>query len=222
MIKRILLFPPLFLITLTAFSQKKDFGIWYSIEAEHKIIKKLELDLSTAVRTFNKASKIEEFFLEAGLDYKFNKYFSVAGSYRITENIEDDNSYHLRHKFFVDVKGFLPLGYFTLSGRFRFQERYKTYFEDEEDKIPDAHSRYRLRLGYDTPTFPLNPYISAEIFCPMFNNPVRVIDKKWLTAGLELKITNRQSVEGEYIFIRDYLPKLSDLHLISINYKIKF
>lgn len=203
-------------------AQEKDFGIWYSVSAEYGITKKLELDFSTTVRTFGKASKIEEMFLEGGLTYKFNKFVSVTGSYRITENIEDDDSYHLRHKWFFDVKGFLPVGDFTFTGRFRFQKRYKTFFEDENDKIPVTHFRYKLKLDYDSPSFPLNPYISAEIFCPMFNDPKRVIDKKWFTAGLELKITNKHSVEGEYIFIRDYLPKLRDLHLISVSYNIKF
>lgn len=209
-------------ITTIVISQDKDFGIWYGISTEHNVFKKLELDLSTCIRTFDNASKIEEAFLAGGLTYKFNKYLSVAGSYRITENIEDDNAYHLRHKWFVDLKGLLSFGDLSLSGRFRFQERYKTYFEDEGDKTPDSHGRIRLKAQYDIPSFPINPYVAEEIFCPMFTKTTRYIDKNRFTFGLEYNISKRHSIEAEYIFQRDYLPKLSDIHLIFINYNFKF
>ncbi len=153
---------------LSVYSQNKDFGIWYGVAAEHKLADKLELDLSGVLRTFNNASKIEEVFLEAGLTYKVNDYFSAGASYRITENIEDDDAFHLRHKWFVDVKGTLPAGDLTVTARARFQKRYKTYFEDEEDKIPDSHLRTRLKVHYDIPNFKINPYLSAELFLPVF------------------------------------------------------
>ena len=71
---------------ISAFPQKDDFGIWYNINAEHKISKKIELDLDACLRTFKDASRIEEAFLEAGIAYKLNKYFSAGASYRFTEN----------------------------------------------------------------------------------------------------------------------------------------
>ncbi len=207
---------------ISAFSQKKDFGIWYGISAEHKLADKLELDLSACLRTFDNAGKIEEGFLEGGLTYKITRNISAAASYRITENIEDDGSYHLRHKWFVDVKGSLDPGDFSFSLRLRFQERYKTYFEDENDRIPDSHLRIRLKTQYDIPSFPVNPYISAELFCPVFREPERTTDKTRFAGGLEYNITKRQSIEAEYVYQRDYLPKLNDLQIISLNYKIEF
>lgn len=217
------LFLTLFIITAEiSFSQKKDFGIWYNIETEYQITKKLELELSTTIRTFENASKIEEAFLEGGVSYKFNNYFAVAASYRIIENIEDDGSYHLRHKWFIGATGSLPLGDFDLSGRLRFQKRYKTFYEDEDDKIPNSHCRFRLKLDYDTPTSPFNPYVSAEIFLPVFNEPGKLIDRTRFTAGVELKITNRSSAEGGFIYIRDYLPRLKDKYLVSLCYKFRF
>ena len=108
------------IIPLTAFSQKKDFRIWYDISAEHKLIHKLEMNLSADVRTYETASKIQEAFLEGGLSYNFNKYLSAAGSYRLLKHIENDNSYYFRHKFFADFKGTLPVGEFNFSCRLRF------------------------------------------------------------------------------------------------------
>lgn len=205
------------------FSQKKDFGIWYGISAEHKFSNKIELDLATCFRTYKDASELEEAFLEAGVTYKFNKYLSASGSYRFTENIEkDDNAFHIRHKLFADLKGSLPVGRFDMSLRLRFQERFKTYYEDEEDKIPDSHGRIRFKTQYDIPSFPLNPYVSAEIFIPMFTETTRSVDKNRFEGGVEYSFNKKHSIELEYMLQRDYLPKLSDISVISVNYSFDF
>jgi hypothetical protein len=222
MIKRSFLILFLLSASLPGYSQKDDFGIWCSFNAEHKLFKKFELDISGALRTFDNASRIEEVFAEAGLTYKLNKYFSAGASYRITENIEDDDSYHPRHKWFVDFKGTLPVGDFSIIARAMFQRRYKTYIEDEEDEIPDSHLRGKITLFYDIPHFHLNPYISWESFMPLFKEASRTIEINRYTIGAEYNFSNKHSVEAEYIFRRDYLPHMKDLNILSLEYKFKF
>src|SRR4030042_1444320 len=209
------------LLAICAFSQDKDFGIWYGASAEFEIINNLEADLITCFRTFDKASRLEQAFLETEISYKFNNYLAAAASYRITENIENDDAYHIRHKWFVDVKGTLPLGKFKFSGRAMFQQRYKTYIEDENDKLPASHGRFRLKALYNFTTLPVDPYIFGEVFCPLFKNSDRVIDKKRSGAGIELDITAHHSFEVEYIFQRDYFPDLSDENILSFCYTLK-
>jgi len=209
-------------LTAVIYSQDKDFGIWYNISVEHEFTKKLEVELLTTVRTFENASKIEEGFIEGEIAYKFTKFLSAAASYRITENIEDDDAYYLRHKWFVGLKSDIDIWDMEISGRIRYQERYKTYFEDEEDKIPDSHFRFKIKSTYKTPSFPLNPFLEAEIFFPVFKESDFVIDKKRFSAGAEYKISKKHAVEVEYLFQRDYHPDLRDDHIISLNYKFKF
>jgi hypothetical protein len=212
----------LFFISLMTYSQKKDFGIWYGISAEHKISKKLEIDLSANIRTFNNASKIEEAFIEGGLGYALNKHFAVGGSYRLTKSIEDNNSYYFRHKIMLDVKGSFPVGNFSFSSRFRFQTGYKTYIQHENDIYPYYIGRIKFKAVYKTQTFPVDPYVYFETFCPMFSDKSGKIEKNRYSAGAELNITKRHSVDLEYIFQRDYLPHLSDISIISVNYNLKF
>ncbi len=224
-IKKIILLLFISGIFVASYSQEDDFGIWYGVSAEHKLVKRLEIDMEANVRTYKNASKIDEMFLEAGLKYKFNKYLNTGASYRYSEFIEKDNYFHGRHKWFVDVTGSLPLGNFELSARVRFQERYKTYFGKkvtEGEKKPDSHLRYKMKLDYNIPSFPVNPYIAAEIFCPVFQNTTRKIDKDRFIAGLEYKIAKKHSVDLEYIFQRDFLPRISDINIISVSYNIKF
>jgi predicted porin len=205
-----------------AFSQNDDFGIWYSVSAEKKLVKKVKLDLDANVRTYNNASKIEEAFLDIGLTYKFNKFLSAAASYRFTEFKEDDDLFHPRHKWFADLKGKLPLGNFDISARLRFQQRYKTYFEDENDKESSEVGRVKLRTQYDIPSFPVNPYISAELFFRMFKETTRHVEKNRFMAGLEYNISKKHSIDLEYMFQRDFLPHISDINVVSVNYNIEF
>jgi len=221
-IKRLLICISGLIFSQLVYGQSNDFGIWYGLNSNYSLIKKLDINLSVMIRTFNNASEIEQAFLEGGVSYKFNKYFSVAGSYRLTDKLEDDSEFHIRHKWFADVKGTLPLENFSFSARFRFQTQTRTYFENEADKIPDYHGRIKLKTYYNIPGFPVNPYLSVETFSPMFENSDRFIDKNRFTSGLEYKIVKKHSVEAEYIFQRDYLPHISDIHLIAINYSIKF
>jgi len=204
------------------FSQEKDFGIWYCFDGEFRLAKKLDLDFSSNLRTFNDASSVEQIFGEIGLTYKPVKFLALAGSYRLTGKTEDDTEYHPRHKFFFDVTGSSDLGRFTLTGRYRLQRQDKTYFEDPDDEVPDYYSRLRAKLAYRTKSFPVNPYITTEVFVRMFENTEKIPDKFRISAGAEYKFNKHHSVEMEYIFERDYLPDLIDTNIIALTYNLKF
>jgi len=222
MIRRLVLLFSLLLNVSISYSQERDFGIWYGASAEFKIIKNLDLDFSTCFRTIDNAALLEQFFLEGEVSYTFKKYLTAAASYRITENIEEDNAYHIRHKWFADVKATLPLGKFRLSGRAMFQRRYKTYFADKNDRIPRSHARYRLKAIYKTPAMPVDPYLYTELFTPLFRESDRRIDKKRAAAGIEIKIARQHFLEVEYLFQRDYFPRLTDENILSLCYTVKF
>lgn len=213
----------LVVINTAAFSlaQDKDFGLWYSIAAEKEILKDLDLEIDVNLRTYHDAKEIEEGFADLGLGYQFNKHFSAGISYRYTQMREDDELYHPRHKWFADFRAKTALGDFDISGRIRFQQRYKTYFEDENDKESKELLRLRGKAAYDIPKFPLNPFVTTELFMPIFGQVSRTVDKQRFTGGFEYNISKKHSLELEYMFQRDFFPDRTDMNIISINYSIK-
>jgi hypothetical protein len=216
--KILLIFSLLFLLPFICHSQNDDFGIWYGLNAEKSLNKKIDISLSGMIRTFNDASKIEQSFLEGGVSYKIWKHISVAGSYRIINYLESYSEYWARHKFFADIKGTLPIGNFSLSSRFRLQLQKRTFIEHESDKAPDYHGRIKLKFTWKVPHFPVNPYLSAESFFPLSGNPDRTIDKNRFAFGADYNISKKHSVALEYIFQRDYTPHISDISIISLGY----
>ena len=222
MIKKTALLILLILVAGIAYSQDDDFGLWFGVDVNHEIIKKMDAEFSGALRTFNNSSQIEETFLEGGLQYNFKKYISLSGSYRLTSRVEDDSKYYFRHKLFLGLKATIPSGNFLLSGRAMIQRTTKTYIEDEEDLSAYYYGRLKLRTEYDFPAFPVSPYIYYEPFIPVFSDSGFQIDRNRFSAGAKLKITVKSSLEAEYILQRDFQPHISDKNIISFNYKINF
>jgi len=210
------------LMPLSAGAQSDDFCIWYSLSAKAGITNRIDAEISGELRTYKNAGRTEQGFFELGATYKLKDFLSVGLSYRFIEAFEDDLKYHPQHKIFADLNGTFKFGRFTLQDRVRYQIMSKTYFEYADDKIPDQTIRFRLKLIYRTPSFPLNPYIFSETFIPVFNDPERLIGKSRLSAGAEYSISKMQSVKLGYIFQRDWLPSLSDDHIIQVGYNFSF
>lgn len=222
MIKNIIFLVLLLLSAGSVYGQKSDFGLWYEVKAEKSLSKKFDITGSFMVRTFDNASTIDQAFMELGTSYSLNKYLGFALSYRIGNYLDDDDLYHIRHKWFGDVKGSLPVNHFVFSARVRLQIMAKTYIEDAGDDKAIYDGRLKLKGVYKIPDFPVNPYLSFETFSPVFRNEGRLIDKSRSTIGLEFKITKKHIVETEYIYERDDYPHLSIMHIISLGYTIKF
>lgn len=203
-------------------AQDKDFGIWGELNIQHDIVKKLEAEYAFSLRSFDNAGKIEQTYAEAGVRYKLNKYFSIAGAYRISSTYEDDLKYHTRHKLFADLKGSLPAGDLDLSLRIRFQQTTRTYVNDPEDELSRQYLRLKLKAAYDIPGFKLNPFVSVEPFLPISTGRGMEISKHRTAVGFEVKVTKKGSIEAAWIRERDTRPDLLITNIAALTYSIKF
>lgn len=222
MTKRLIVPLLLLLAAGSVYGQDSDFGVWYEVNAEKSLSKKFDINGTVMIRTFDNASTLDEAFLELGVSYNLNKYVGFSGTYRIGNFLEDDDLYHIRHKWFGDIKGSLPTGNFVFSARVRLQIMTRTYFEDATDDKAEYDGRLKLKGVYKIPDFPVNPYLSFETFTPVFRDEGRLIDKSRSTIGVEFKITKKHIFEMEYIYERDDVPHLSIIHIIALGYTFKF
>jgi hypothetical protein len=221
-IKSAFLFLLLLLAAGTVYAQDNDFGLWYEVNAEKSVNKKFDISGTIMVRTFDNASILDQAYFEIGASYDLNKYIGFAGSYRIGNYLDDDDYYHIRHKWFADIKGSLPLKHFVLSARIRLQLLARSYVEDKSDDREEYDGRLKLKGEYKIPDFPVNPYLTFETFTPLFRNDGNLIEKSRSTIGFEYKISKKHIINTEYIYQRDEYPHLSILHIISLGYTFKF
>lgn len=209
------------LLSGTVFSQDRDFGIWTELAVEKALMKNLELQVEGCLRTFNNSRQTDQLYIEARLDYKLNKYLSISGSYRLSEQYENDSQYHIRHKIFLGVEASMERGDFTLSSRLKLHNTRRIYYE-EEDEISRYYLRFRLKGSYDIPSLPLKAFVSAELFNRIYPSTDLSIDKIRLSVGAELKLTYRTSLELKYIWQEDRWPYIIYMNIPAIEYKIKF
>jgi hypothetical protein len=205
-----------------AFSQDDDFGIWLDVNARHEIFNNLNVELAGSVRTSENSSKVDQYFAEGGLSYKLNRHFTAGSSYRLIRQLENDSEYYFRHKFFLYIKGTLPVGRFDFSGKLMYQRTVQTYIENNNDLIPNNYARLKLKTEYTFPVSAIKPYVYFEPFIPVFNDNVFEIKKFRISAGAEFRISGRSSIEAGYIY-EDYNKSGAvDMHIASITYNINF
>jgi hypothetical protein len=223
MIKRIFLAAAILLLSTVIKAQDNKYGIWYGADASYKIVKNLRFELAGCLRTDQNASNVSSFYFDGGLKYKFNKYFSAGAYYRFTETKEKDDFFYARHRWYVDLNGSLPIGRFTLSGRYRFQEQFKMYIKDPDvDEKPVCYNRFKLSLDYDIPKVPLVPSLSAEIYGQTFSSNDIMIEKTRYTGGLKYNISKKHSVGVDYIYLNSKNTKPKEFNVISLYYSFKF
>lgn len=211
----------LFFLSITVKGQDTDFGAWYEVKADYKIVKGLRADFEGSLRTDQNASHIETFYFEPGLRYKVNDYFSAGLYYRFVEQIEDDGKFYPRHRYFLQLKGNLPVGRFTLSARYRLQTQIKTYIENTEDEVPSWYNRYRFELDYDITGMPLRPYVSTELFTQIFLSNDIPVEKVRYIAGLDYTHNKKHTFGVSYIYNTSKITKPAYMNIIALSYGIK-
>ncbi len=202
--------------------QKTDYGIWYEVKADKKIWKALRFDLEASVRTDQNAARVETIYLEPGLRYKFNDYLAAGVYYRLIEQLEKDNQFHIRHRWFAQVKGTTPSFYrFTMALRYRVQEQFRTYFDDPEDGEPVWYQRMRFELSYDIKGVPLMPYFNTELHGLLGEPNAYTIDKWRSMIGVEYTLKKRHTFGVEYIYNDSRVTKPAYMNIVGVTYSVK-
>ena len=209
-------------LTVMAAGQDTDYGIWYEASASKDIWKDLRFDLEASIRTNENARNIEKFYIEPGLRYKFNDYFTAGVYYRFIDQKEKDDKYHPRHRWFFQMKGTAPsVARFTFSVRYRIQQQFKTYIEDPEDEEAQWYQRVRFELEYDVKGIPIKPYINAEMHTQLFSPNEYPADKWRSMVGIEYTFHKRHTVGLEYIYNDSRVTKPPYENLLGITYSVK-
>jgi hypothetical protein len=148
--------------------------------------------------------------------------FSAGISYRLTNSLEKDDLYHLRHKLFFDLSASSPVNNLDLTARLRLQRMTQEYIKNPDDKLAKYTLRSKIKAEYDFTTSPIDPYIYAEAFFPLIKGNGLELTKSRLAAGADLKITGKSSIQAGLIIEHDTRPSIINSKILSISYSLKF
>ncbi len=176
-------------------------------------VKGLKFSLAPEFRLDEEFS-LERFQVETAIRYKTFDFLYWGASYRL--NIEPTDQMMQSDKF-----GQYSLSLNAKKEFFRFtpslRARYSNYTDSDTDN--ERYMRYRAKLDYNIDHFPLDPYISAELFQPLDSS--ESFDKVRYSAGVEYKIKKNNYLCLNYK-LDYYLLKYKNRHIFSLGYKVSF
>ncbi|WP_430974033.1 DUF2490 domain-containing protein [Sunxiuqinia rutila] len=202
------------LFSQTLHAQTNDWNTWLSVELTKDFGDKFKAYLSPQVRYANKDG-LDEYFLEAGMEYDLFSFLEVGGNYRYLINERQTKSTEYFHRIAFDLTG----KYDISRLEFALRTRYTNYDELENNEgFNDATLRYRLKSEYDIPNMKLTPSIGVELFHQLEN---KEINKIRYILGAAYKINKRHKVELDYL-LHTYSNNDRKSHILALEYKIAF
>ncbi|MFV0592476.1 MAG: DUF2490 domain-containing protein [Draconibacterium sp.] len=185
---------------------------WLELEATKQLGEKFEIFLAPELR-YTENFKLDEYFIEPGVEYKFNDYFAMVGSYRIGNNLNKKGEDRWFGRFAVDAK----TGYEwrNLEAKLRFR------YTNSDDFTGDEKTNYfrtKLELEYSIKRPGLQPYFAYEFYRDL---DVGEFSKDRWETGIQYKI-NRHHRVSAYFRLNDYLHSDKEtIKIVGLCYKLK-
>lgn len=211
--------PLLFAANIVA--QQNDAGAWLSLSIEKKFTQAWSAEFSHCSRFNENVSELGSIINELGVSYRLDKKSQFSVFYRINAKKQLDNMYVPISRIYLDYSYKHKPGPFVLTMRLRFQHQQKnTFFFDEDGKSKYA-IRPKVALKYPIGNF--SPFVSGEVYLPVFSNKYKPIDKIRLLTGVDYEFNNAHAVSLGYLFQREYFvgnPRTD--YIIQIGYEFSF
>lgn len=207
--KKLILLLSISFIGFQAFSQRT----WFDAEFSTEIVNNLELSVAPELR-FKEEFELKEYFLQTALEYKFNKYFSLAAGYRFGYNINGDDEHESFGRFHFDAKTDVKWNNFQPKFRLRFTNA--DDFSDENENV--NYLRYKVELEYKIKKFDLEPYVLTEWYQDL---DAKEFSKLRFESGMMYKINKHHKI-GVYYRLNHYLNSDKDnRNIVGLSYKFK-
>ncbi len=181
------------------------------VELSFKPIKKLKVTFMPQLR-FDENFSLDKYLLETGAEYDLFKFLEVGATYRFIVNPRDTKDTEYLNRYGLSVTTKTELGRFEPSFRLSFTN----YAEDDVDD--KTFLRYKAGVKYDIPNCKLTPFVALEAFQELDEGDLY---KMRYAAGIDYKLFKNNYLGLDYKL--DYYQKeYTNMHIISLGYKIKF
>jgi hypothetical protein len=191
-------------LTLSAFAQTNDFGMWNTVSINKSLNSKLGLGIDQELRLRDNCTTINLVYTNFGVNYKVNNWFKVALVYRFIDKHKDDFTWGVRHRVFTDLTFKAKPGNFALSYRARFQMEWRGVGYDASlGNAPEVFLRNQVKCAYKG-AGNFEPYAGIEIRWQIQNPRIpyhEAIDRGRYFGGVNYEI-NKHNTVGTYFLLQ--------------------
>ena len=204
-----------------------DFGMWNTLSIEKKLSKIISVSIDEEFRLRENLSKINLFYTNLGLNYKFSKKLKASFIYRITQKAVDGRGYDIKHRIMLDV-----IYKEKLSKKFVFQFRQRAQFENNniyssrDGRYIESFLRSKFEIGYNY-TKDIKAYFSEELRFQLHDprNPESDygLHRFRHCLGIDYSISNSSTV-GVYYLVQNEIKvyKPNELYIFGLQYGFQF
>lgn len=200
-----------FTCTLTGHAKTDKFGTWLELEFRKDLSKKLSLSVTPEFR-FQDQFNLDEYFIQGELSYDLLSFLSVSGIYRIGTEIKKKGNLNY-NRLALDVQAAHDINRFEVALRGRY-----TNYSDSSDDEPGKYLRPRLKVEYDIKGNKIRPFTRLEFFH-------NLTTESWHKARWDIGFTRKLGKPhrvGLYYRLHDYFTDKESIHIIGIDYRLKF
>jgi hypothetical protein len=184
-------------------AQTKDAMLWMNVTLEKDLNKDFSLSLAEELRFTDNISELGAFFTDLGLNYKINKRWRTSFNYRFTNRQRLDDSYSKRHRYYADLSYRDKIKPIAFVFRTRLQSQYADINSSPTGHVAEYYWRNKLTLKYDLDK-KYTPYVSIEMFLPVFTPEFSQPDGMRYSAGLEYALSKRSTFDLYYMIQQEY------------------
>lgn len=206
--------------------QSKDAGLWTTFTIQHPFTKKLSLVIDQEFRLRENYQRINLFYTNFGVDYKFNKSIKISPTYRTIQKKRLDGSYSYRHRLMLDVNLKKKLKKFTLAERVRYQIEVQDFYTSRKGKLAEQFLRFKTDLKYSL-SDRITPYFSCELRYqirsprgdgPLYDDAFHRIRN---VLGFEYQINKKNSVNLYYLIQSEFdISTPESIYILGIAYSL--
>jgi hypothetical protein len=199
-----------------------DLGLWTGVELEKEVNKKWTFSLKEEVRFKTNVSELNNYFTQAGIQYRINRNFALEGKYRFTRDKKSDGSFENRSRYSLDLKYKGRLDFITIDYRLRYQKEVEGMRLWDLQAPYEKYVRNRVSIQY-TDLQKLEPFISGEIFqlFEMYQYPVFHFFR--IQAGIRYEPGNFGEFKASWGFNREIeSPTPATYYMFTVNYTYSF
>jgi hypothetical protein len=196
--------------------QTRDNWFWPSVQVEKKFFNDLTVSMNAEARINENSTNLRGYFGELELNWKFNKYLSASGNYRLGGRQIDVSDYVKGQRITLYVYGKVKVSKFSLTNRAGILRQYLESRETPRDYIRD-----KLTLKYEL-TKKIAPLTYVEMFYRLDTEPGRI--EEWRYAGgVDFDITKQHGIKAVYMLAKQVNVKNpNNRNVWALTYTFKF
>ena len=194
----------------------QDFGTWSGFSVNKEVADDLKVDADIQIRADDNSTRINQFFLDLGANYKVNEYFR-AGIFLRPRMTNNWSGYNFENRLYFDLTGKLKLNDINLYLRSRIQTTSNRNAENPTYERIQFKVKIKLDKG-------LKAFVQDEFFFHLNGTGTSNYKKNRFGLGFEYAINDYLQINLKYLRITEVnqaYPLRMNVIALGLSYSIE-